>query len=121
MASASQALMSDAMKSSQPPGYFPLQQPERDAVTRIVDLVVTGADTPALALAVDAVRHGRRVLVVLRSGDARVVRRFCRDLCRAANGSQLMVMTNAEVVCVDGVDSVEAVVIRHSRTRRLCP
>ena len=28
-------------------------------------------------------------------------------------------MTNAEVVCVDGVDGVEAVVIRHSRTGRL--
>jgi len=29
-------------------------------------------------------------------------------------------MTNAEVVCVDGVDGVEAVVIRHARTGRLC-
>jgi len=29
------------------------------------------------------------------------------------------VMTHADVVCVDGVDGVEAVVIRHARTGRL--
>jgi hypothetical protein len=50
----------DAMKSC-----------EGDAATRTVDLVVTGDDRAALAAAVDAVQRGRRVLVVLRSGDAR--------------------------------------------------
>ena len=91
-------------------------------MTRTVDLVVTGDDRAALAAAVDTVRRGLRVLVVLRSGDARVVQRFRRCLCRAANrdDSQLTVMTNAQVVCVDGVDGVEAVVIRHARTGRLC-
>jgi hypothetical protein len=29
-------------------------------------------------------------------------------------------MTSAEVVCVDGVDGVEAVVVRYTRTGRLC-
>jgi hypothetical protein len=29
-------------------------------------------------------------------------------------------MTDAEVVCVDGVDGVEAVVVRYRRTGRLC-
>ena len=29
-------------------------------------------------------------------------------------------MTSAEVVCVDGVDGVEAVVVRYRRTGRLC-
>ena len=37
---------------------------------------------------------------------------------RAANAddSRVMVMTNAEVVCVDRVDSVEAAIIRYVRT-----
>jgi len=93
-----------------------------DAVARTVDLVVTGDDRTASAAAVDAVRRGRRVLVVLRSGDARTARRFRRSVLRAANANdgQLAVMTNAEVVCADGVDGVEAVVIRRRRTGRLC-
>ena len=80
-------------------------------MTRTVDFVVTGDERAALAAAVAAVQRGRRVLVVLRSGDARVVQRSRRYLCRAANAddSQLTVMTNAEVIRVDGVDGVEAV------------
>jgi hypothetical protein len=83
-----------------------------------VDLVVTGDEIAAVAATVDAVRRGQRVLVVLRSGGPRVVPRL-RRLCRAPK-SHLTVMTNAEVVCVDGVEGVEAVVIRHARTGRLC-
>jgi hypothetical protein len=82
-----------------------------------VDLVVTGDERAAVAAAVDAVRRGQRVLVVLRSAGARVVPRL-RRLCRPTK-SQLTVMTNAEVVCVDGVDGVEAVVVRYARTGRL--
>ena len=82
-----------------------------------VDLAVTGDESAAAAAAVDAVRRGQRVLVVLRSGGPRVVPRL-RRLCQAAK-SQLTVMTNAEVVCVDGVGGVEAVVVRHTRTGRL--
>ena len=81
-----------------------------------VDLVVTGDERAAVAAAVDAVRRGQRVLVVLRSGGPRIVPRL-RRLCRAAK-NQLTVMTNAEVVCVDGVDGVEAVVVRYTRTGR---
>jgi thioredoxin reductase len=83
-----------------------------------VDLVVTGDQRAAVTAAVDAVRRSERVLVVLGSGDPRVVPRL-RRLCRAVK-SQLTVMTNAEVVCVDGVNSVEAVVVRYTRTGRLC-
>ena len=83
-----------------------------------VDLVVTGNEGAAIAAAVDAVRRGLRVLVVLRSDDARVAPRLRRS-CRAPK-SQLTVMTSAEVVCVDGVDGVEAVVVRYRRTGRLC-
>lgn len=42
-----------------------------------------------------------------------------RRLCRAAK-NQLAVTTNAEVVCVDGVHGVEAVIVRYTRTGRLC-
>ncbi len=82
-----------------------------------VDLVVTGDERAALAAALDAARRGHRVLVVLRAGDRQAVSRL-RGVCRAAQ-RQLTVMTNAEVVCVDGVDGVEAVVIRQARTGRL--
>ena len=81
-----------------------------------VDLIVTGDQRAAVAAAVDAVRRGQRVLVVLRSDDARVVPRL-RRLCRPPK-IQLTVMTNAEVVCV--VEGVEAVVVRYTRTGRLC-
>jgi thioredoxin reductase len=83
-----------------------------------VDLVVTGDEKAAAAAALDALQRGQCVLVVLRSRDERVVRRL-RRLSRAAT-RQLTAMTNAEVVCVDGVDGVEAVVVRYTRTGRLC-
>jgi hypothetical protein len=83
-----------------------------------VDLVVTGDETAAVSAAVDAVRCGRRVLVVLGSAGPRIVARL-RRLCRPAK-NQLTVMTNAQVVCVDGIDGVEAVVVRYTRTGRLC-
>jgi thioredoxin reductase len=93
----------------------------RSIQPRTVDLVVTGDDRAALAAACDAVQRGRRVLVVLRSADARTVQSYRRRLRPAANGDdgRLTVMTHAEVVCVDGVEGVEAVVIRHSRTGHL--
>ncbi len=93
----------------------------RSKQPRTVDLVVTGDDRGALGAAFEAVQRGRRVLLVLRAGDARAVQGHCRRLRSVANGGggQLTVVNNAEVVCVDGVDGVEAVVIRHSRTGQL--
>jgi len=84
---------------------------------KTVDLVVTGDETAAVVAAVAAVRRGQRVLVVLRSAGPRKVPRL-RRLCRAAK-NQLTVITNAEVVCVDGVHGVEAVVVRYTGTGRL--
>ena len=88
---------------------------------RTVDLVVVGDSSNARAAAVDALERGRRVLVVLRSGKARVGRSLRRWLCRTASvgTGQLAVVTGAEVVCVDGVEGVEAVVIRYAQTGRL--
>ena len=89
---------------------------------RTVDLVIAGAGSAAHGAAVDALQRGERVLVVLGSGDPRGGRSFRRRLLVAAKagGSRVTVLTNAEVVCVDGVDAVEAVVIRYARTGRLC-
>lgn len=80
-----------------------------------VDLVIAGDANGARSAAVAALRRGERLLVVLPSPDARVARRLRRSLLGAADadGSQLRVFTSAEVVCVDGIDAVEAVVIRH--------
>lgn len=89
---------------------------------RSVDIVITGDGSATLTAAVDALRRGLRVLVVLRSGEAQLARRMRRCLGRTAkpDGTQVVVMTNAEIACVDGVDGIEAVVIRYLRTGRLC-
>ena len=55
-----------------------------------VDLVVTGEVTAAVAAVEYALRRGQRVLVVLRSGDARALRRL-----RRAAKNLLTVMMNA--------------------------
>ena len=90
-------------------------------MTRTVDLVISGDGRAARAAAVDALRCGGRVLIVLRSGDARQAQRLrsCLRKTPGADSGQLRVMTSAEVVCVDGVDAVEAVVVRHAPTGRL--
>ena len=94
---------------------------EAHAMIGTVDLVIAGDGSAARAAAVGALERGQRVLVVLRSAGARVGRRLRRSLLgtAGADGGQLTVMTSAEVVCADGVDGVEAVVIRHARTGRL--
>jgi predicted dinucleotide-utilizing enzyme len=86
-----------------------------------VDLVIAGSDRRALAAAADALGRGRRVLVLLRDRDPRVGRRLRRRLHAVASvhGAQLVVATGAQVVCVDGVNGVEVVVVRHTRTGRL--
>ena len=86
-----------------------------------VDLVIAGDGSAVRAAAVSALQRGQRVLVVLRSADARAARRLRRTLRKTAGAGcgQLRVITSAEVVCVDGVDGVEAVVVRHVPTGRL--
>jgi thioredoxin reductase len=90
-------------------------------VIRTVDLVIAGGGNAALSAATDALQHGLRILIVL-GGDARVGQQIRRGLWngRNANDPQVTVITKAAVVCVDGVDGVEAVVIRYTRTGRLC-
>ena len=90
-------------------------------MTRTVDLVIVGAHRSATAAAVESARRGMRVLVVIRSRRTSVDEGLRRSL-RAAGKAvrrQVTVLTGAEVVCVDGVHSVEAVVIRRMQTGRL--
>ena len=86
-----------------------------------VDVVIAGADAAAMDAALDAARRGRRVLLVIRSRRAGVVRQLRRRLRtpRLSPPPRLMVMTGAEVACADGVSGVEAVVVRDLRTGRL--
>jgi thioredoxin reductase len=94
---------------------------EAHAVTGTVELVIAGDGSRARAAAVGALRRGERVLLVMRSGDARAARRLRRNIVGGAGlrAGDLHIMTRAEVVCVDGVNGVEAVVIRHGPTGRL--
>jgi hypothetical protein len=61
------------------------------------------------------------VLVVIRSRRAGIVQQLRRSLraLRLAPAPRVMVMTGAEVACVDGVGGVEAVVVRNLRSGRL--
>ena len=90
-------------------------------MSRTVDLVIAGDAGAARAAAVSALQRGHRVLVVLRSADARVARRLRMNLLETARADAglLRVMTGTEVVCTDGVDGLEAVVVRHVPTGRL--
>ena len=88
---------------------------------RTVDLVVAGDGDAARVAVLSALQRGQRVLVVLGSGDMRVARRlriWLRNTAGATSG-RIRIMTNAEVVCADGIDAVEAVVVRHVPTGRL--
>ena len=85
-----------------------------------VDLVIVGADRAAIAATTAAARQGQRVLVVMRSRRAEVVRRIRQSL-RLADSPQwtVKIMTGAELACVDGVNAVEAVLVRDLKTGRL--
>ena len=95
--------------------------PRKPAVTRTVDLVIVGAHPAAQAATIAAIRDGGRVLVVIRSERRRFAKGLRRSvrLAAAIRPRQLSVLTGAEVVCVDGVHAVEAVIIRRIRTGAL--
>jgi len=86
-----------------------------------VDLVIEEDTTATRAAAVGALQRGQRVLVVLQSTDRRVARRLRRRLLASsgADRARLRIMTGAEVVCADGLNTLEAVVVRRMLTGRL--
>ncbi|MDP2053543.1 MAG: hypothetical protein Q8L75_07910 [Acidobacteriota bacterium] len=91
-------------------------------MTRSVDVVIVGANAAAaMAATLDAIGRGLRVLVVIRLERLGLARRLRQAIRRAGRVAprQLTVLTGVEVVCVDGVKAIEAVVVRHVRTGRL--
>lgn len=92
-----------------------------DAMNRTVDLVIAGTEGAVLTDVCSAVVRGLRVLVVLRSGGPAAAQRVRRAVLSMTGNpkARLTVMASADVVCVDGVEQVEAVVIRYPRTGRM--
>lgn len=90
-------------------------------MSRTVDLVVVGIDVTTITAVLAAARRGKRVLVVVRSSLAREARPLRQSLRAAGDRVRrhVTVMTGAEVVCVDGISRIEAVVIRRLRTGEL--
>jgi hypothetical protein len=84
-----------------------------------VDLVVVGDDARSIAAAVAAARRGERVLIVLEQRDRSWLNRFRRSIRLAAVDRQIAVMAGTELVCVDGVGGIEAVVVRRIDSGRL--
>jgi hypothetical protein len=86
-----------------------------------VDLAIVVGDSSAIAAAIEAARSGMRVLVVIGPTRMPLIRRLRRALRAAGKRVQrsVTVFTNAEVVCVDGIDRVEAVVVRRIDTGHL--
>jgi hypothetical protein len=90
-------------------------------VSKTVDPVIVAGESSAIAAAIDAAQGGMRVLVVIGSTRVPLIRRLRRAL-RAAGARVrrgVAVFTNAEVVCVDGLDRVEAVIVRRIGSGRL--
>jgi hypothetical protein len=94
---------------------FPLRSM---SMSKAVDLVIVGMTTAdARVAALDAARRGQRVLVVDRTTDRRRTARFRLSLDDTADVvERIAVLTGVEVVCVDGVHAVEAVLLRRLRT-----
>lgn len=90
-------------------------------MNRTVDVVVAGAGRGVVVAAASALAERQRVLVLLQSRDGRVARRLRRrlDAVAARGGGACVVEHGVDVVCVDGVGGVEAVVYRHRRTGRV--
>ena len=86
-----------------------------------MDVVIVVGNVSGIAAAIDAARCGMRVLVVMGSTPGPLIRRLRRALRGAGTRVQrdVTVFTNAEVVCVDGLDRVEAVIVRRMGTGRL--
>jgi thioredoxin reductase len=89
-------------------------------MTVTVDVVVVGANQRAIAAAIAAAQDGRRVLVVTRERGAALHRRLRRARIAAgvAASKRMTVLSGAEVECIAGIRSVEAVLARYVRSGR---
>lgn len=89
-------------------------------MTITVDVLVVGANPDALASAIASARNGNRVLVISNTRNADLRRRIrrARRLAGTEASKRIGVLTGAEVECVAGVRSVEAVLARYIATGR---
>jgi hypothetical protein len=91
-------------------------------MTTTVDVVIEGEDAAAIAATIDSVARGLRVLIVIRASRSTFARQLREAIATARvvlSPQQITILTGAEVACVDGVERIEAVVVRQLRTRRL--
>ncbi|HWI17980.1 MAG TPA: hypothetical protein VNT81_09550 [Vicinamibacterales bacterium] len=89
-------------------------------MTVTVDVVIVGANQRALAAAVESAQGGNRVLVIARMRDLDLRRRI-RRARRAAGidlSKRIRVLTGAEVECIAGLRTIEAVLARYIQTGR---
>jgi hypothetical protein len=89
-------------------------------MTMTVDVVVVGANQRALAAAIESAQRGRRVLVITKTRGPELHRRVrrARGAVGAAVSKRITVLTGAEVECIAGIRSVEAVLARDVQTGR---
>ncbi len=85
-----------------------------------VDVVVIGTNPSALAAAIESAQSGKRVLVItkMRGPELRRRVRRARTAAGAVASKRIAVLTGAEVACIAGIRSVEAVLARYLQTGR---
>jgi hypothetical protein len=89
-------------------------------MTVSVDVVVIGANHNALAAVVESALSGKRVLLItrMRGPDLRRRMRQLRKAAGAALSQRITVLAGAEVECIAGIRTVEAVLARYLQTGR---
>jgi 2-polyprenyl-6-methoxyphenol hydroxylase-like FAD-dependent oxidoreductase len=85
-----------------------------------VDVVVVGSTQGALAAAVESARSGKRVLVIAKARGPELRRRIrrARRVAGAVLSRRITVITGADVECIAGIRTVEAVLARYVQTAR---
>ena len=89
-----------------------------NSMTLTVDLVIVGMTATAAATAAEAARRGKRAPFVGQSKNACYCRGLRRTLDAAGDGCRecVSILAGFEVVSVDGISTVEVVLIRQVKT-----
>jgi thioredoxin reductase len=88
-------------------------------MTVTVDVVVIGGNHDALAAAAESARGGKRVLVITAMRGAELRRRIRQARALAGDAAaRITVLAGADVECIAGIRTVEAVLARDMRTGR---
>ena len=86
---------------------------------RTVDLVVVGNSASGMSAGIAAAQRGARVLIVLEHRDRSWIERLRRSIRASGVTQRITVMTGSELVCVDGIGGIEAIVVRRINSGRL--